>query len=60
MLYLLLTRHLLENDAALARKVLAETKPIYATKADYFHMIDQLMADRELVRYDDNGATVIY
>ena len=59
-LYLLLTRHLLENDAVLAQKVLAETTPIFATKADYFHMIDQLMADRELVCYDDHGATVTY
>ena len=59
-LYMILTVMLLENGAERAKEVLRKTKPLYATKEAYFRMIDELMADRELVRYSDHGATVTY
>ncbi len=56
---LLMTRLLLENDAAEAKRVVAEAKPRYASKADYFAMMDALTLDREAVRVNEDGTVTL-
>ena len=53
---LLLLCRLLENDAAQARRVAAEAKPLFAAKADFFDCIDRLFYDRQPVRYEEDGS----
>ena len=49
---------LLENDAARAGEVIANFKPLYASKEDYFAAVDKFMADREMIVYGLTEATV--
>ena len=56
---LLMTRLLLENGAAEAKRVVAEAKPRYASKADYFAMMDALTLDREAVRVNEDGTITL-
>ena len=51
----LLAVALLEDDAARARAVLAEAKPLYAEQAAYLEAIEKLSCDLEAVVYDDDG-----
>lgn len=54
----LMVRALLSDGAAKARRVIAEFKPVYPSIAAYFEAMDQLMSDRSLVRYTQQGAEV--
>ena len=50
---------LLENDAALARKIVADYKPLFATIADYLRQADAINFDGEVVSYGDDGRVVL-
>jgi len=53
---LALVRLLLENDAAEAKRVIAEKKLRYNSFADYFKALDALTLDRDgAVKYLENG-----
>ncbi|MDY5016827.1 MAG: amidohydrolase [Eubacteriales bacterium] len=56
---LLLTRMLLENDAAEARRVVAEAKPRFATKEAYFEMMDSLTLDKHAVITNEDGTVTL-
>ena len=46
---------LLENDAAIARKIVADYKPVCPTIADYIRLADSVDFDKEVVSYGENG-----
>jgi amidohydrolase len=50
---------LLENDAALARKIVADYKPVCPTIADYIRLADSIDFDKEVVSYGENGKITI-
>lgn len=54
----LLLRELLRDDAAEAKRVLADFRPRYASKEEYFAAIDSYLAERELVTYDGHTAKI--
>lgn len=56
----LMAVELLKDNAARAKHVIANFKPVYPSKAAYFEAVDQLMADRGLITYTENGAQVNY
>ena len=55
---LMLTR-LLENDAALARRVMAEAKPPFASKEDYFAFVDALSCAGDRITYGADGTATV-
>ena len=50
---------LLANDAALARKIVADAAPHCRTIADYLHLADSINFDGEAVAYGDDGRVTI-
>ena len=50
---------LLKDDAAEAKRVVANAKPVYGSMAEYFDAINAFMADKECVRYNDNGTVTL-
>ena len=50
---------LLTDDAALARKIVAESKPPCATIADYLRLADSITFDGEVVSYGEDGRIVL-
>ena len=46
---------LLENDAALAKSVLANAKPRFSSHQAYFEAMDAFFLDRDVVSYEENG-----
>ena len=56
--YVCLAARLLEREAARAKKVIASAKLRCESKEAYFAMMDQFQSDRELVRYEETGASV--
>ncbi len=46
---------LLSNGAAAGKEVVANYKAPYASTAEYFKAVDQLMLDKDAVVYDENG-----
>ncbi|MCF0151192.1 MAG: amidohydrolase [Firmicutes bacterium] len=50
---------LLSNDAANAKKILADFKPQFASIPEYFAYINQLMLDKDAVKYDENGNATV-
>ena len=50
---------LLADDAALARKIVAESKPPCATIADYLRLADSITFDGEVVSYGEDGRIVL-
>lgn len=50
---------LLQDGAALAKKVIAESKPQFASKEDYFKALDSLFFDSEAVQYNEDGTLTI-
>ena len=56
---LVMLRMLLENDAAKAKKLLADFKPVFASKEEYFRHVDAMTACWEAVRFMDNGNVLI-
>lgn len=58
--YMATVRNLLENGAEKAKAVAAAKNLRYESKESYFEAIDQFMADRDMVKYTDNGAVINY
>ena len=46
---------LLKDDAAEAKKAIANFTPVYKTKEEYFAAIDEFFKDKEAVIYNENG-----
>lgn len=55
---LLMAVELLKDDGARAKHVIDTFQPVYPSKAAYFEAVNQLMTDRGLVTYTENGAEV--
>ena len=53
-----LTEKLLQEDAKLAKEVLANAELRYPSKEAFFEDIDQLLSDKDLVTYDGDTITV--
>lgn len=49
----------LENDAARAKKVLAEAKPYFKSKDEYLAAIDNLTMDKDAVIYNEDGTVTL-
>lgn len=54
----LLLRELLKDDAAEAKRVLANFHPRYASKEEYFAAIDGYLSERELIAYDGDAVHI--
>ena len=50
---------LLENNAALARRVLAEGRQDYPTIKEYLAQLDELCLDRNAVTYAEDGTITL-
>ncbi len=50
---------LLKDDAARAKKVIAEGKPIYASKEEYLAAIDKLTMNKDAVIYNEDGSITL-
>lgn len=50
---------LLTDHAAAAKKILAESKPHFATKAEYLAAIDRFNMNKEAVTYNENGTVTL-
>lgn len=50
---------LLSDDAALAKKVIAEAKPYFKSKEEYLAAIDGLTMDKEAVIYNEDGTVTL-
>ncbi len=60
MVYIMAIHSLLEDNAEKAKKILAGPALRYPTKEAYFQAIDAFMADRDMVKYTENGAVISY
>lgn len=58
--YMLAVRALLENNAEKALKILDGPALRYPNKEEYFKDINRFMADREMVKYTEEGAVINY
>ena len=56
---LIMADRLLSNDAALAKKVLAENKPRFASKEDYLKAIESLNMTKNAVVKKEDGTVVL-
>jgi len=56
---LTMLRLLLENDAARARKILADFKPQFASKKEYLDFIDSLNDEGDRIAYREDGTVEI-
>lgn len=52
---LLVLKLLLENDAAKAKKIVADYRPAFPDKEAYFSYMKSLKLNRQAVQYEDNG-----
>jgi metal-dependent amidase/aminoacylase/carboxypeptidase family protein len=50
---------LLKDDAAEAKRVIANYVPVYKTKAEYFDAINCFLKDKECVAYEDDGTVLL-
>lgn len=50
---------LLSNNAERAKKIIAEFKPLFATKKEYLDFIDSLSCDGERIKYNQDGTAII-
>ena len=50
---------LLENGAARAKEILANFKPVFATKEDYFAAMDAMTSDKDAVIYNEDGTVTL-
>ena len=53
-----MAQRLLENDAALAKSVIANANLRYPNKEAFFADIDQFMSDKDLVTYNEDSIAV--
>lgn len=54
-----MTHLLLKDDAARAKKIMAEFVPTFATMEEYFACIDKLDMDKEAVIYNEDGTVTL-
>ena len=54
-IYAVVIRMLLENEAEKARDVVAQYKPFFKSKQEYFDYKDKINKDFDAVSYDENG-----
>lgn len=57
--YLAMLRLLLANGAERAKAILADFKPVFASKDEYFRHVDAMTACWEAVQYRDDGSVII-
>jgi len=50
---------LLEEDAAKAKKVIAEAKPYFSSKEAYLEAMDRLSVNKEAVVYREDGSILL-
>ena len=50
---------LLENDAARAKKIKAEFKPMFASKDAYFAYVDGIACEGQRITYGDSGMATV-
>lgn len=50
---------LLGNNAEAAKKIIADFKPQFGSIKEYFEYINQLMLDKDAVKYDENGNATV-
>ena len=50
---------LLSNNAERAKKIIAEFKPLFASKKEYLDFIDSLSCDGERIKYNQDGTAII-
>lgn len=55
----MMIERLLCDDAALAKKTVAEAKPKFASKEEYFAAQDAITLDRKAVEYQEDGTIVL-
>ena len=58
--YMGITRRLLENGAERAKEVASAKNLRFESKEAYFEAINKFMADRDMVKYTENGAEINY
>lgn len=56
---LALLARLLEHDAALAKETVAAYQPLYPSKEAYFALLDSILQDKDLVRYQKTGTAEV-
>ena len=56
---LVLLELLLQNDAAEARTIVENYRPVYASLEDYLKDLDRLMIDKDAVEYRDDGTIAL-
>lgn len=56
----LMVAELLKDNAARAKVVIDNFKPVYPSIKAYFEAMDQLLTDRELVKYTETGAEIVF
>jgi metal-dependent amidase/aminoacylase/carboxypeptidase family protein len=56
---LLMLKRLLENDAALAKRVIAEAKPPFPSKEAYLAYVDSLACSGDRITYGEDGNTTV-
>ena len=56
---LIMAHKLLKDDAALAKKVIAESSPVFKSKEDYLAAIADLSMTKEAVVYKEDGTVVL-
>lgn len=56
---LLLTEALLREDAAAARSILKNYKPMYSSIPEYLAAIDTMFLDKEAVTYNEDGSATV-
>lgn len=56
---LIMADRLLSNDAALAKKVLAEKKTLFSSKEEYLAAIDGINMTKEAVTFNENGTVTL-
>ena len=50
---------LLSNDAALAKKVIAESHPRFSSKEEYLEAIAGLTMTKQAVKYNEDGTVML-
>jgi len=56
----LMVAELLKDNASRANYVIENFKPVYPSKEAYFEAVNQLLSDRSLITYTENGAQIAY
>ena len=56
---LFVTDALLSNDAAAAKEIIANYKPLYNSIPEYLKAIDEISLDKDAVVYDENGNATV-